>query len=70
MREINRDGLSMRWKRGASPVGTPTYLGVVLVYVFIVGHFHQTMSQVVVGEDEETGLEIAVHKFQVLRDRK
>lgn len=46
-----------------------TYFGVVLVDVLVVGHLHETMTQVVVGEDEETGLQVAVDSFQILKQK-
>lgn len=44
-----------------------TYLCVVLVDVLVVSHLHQAMAQVVVGEDEETGLKVAVDFFKILQ---
>lgn len=37
-----------------------TYFSVVFIDVLVVGHLHQTVTQVVVGEDEEAGLQVAV----------
>lgn len=47
-----------------------TYLSVVFIDVLIVGHLHQAVAQVVVGEDEETGLQVTVDFFQVLKKKK
>ncbi len=46
-----------------------TYFSVVFVDVLVVGHLHQAMAQVVVGEDEETGLQVTVDFFQILKEK-
>lgn len=43
-----------------------TYFCIVLIDVLVVGHFHQTMAEVVVGEDEKTGFQVAVDFLQIL----
>lgn len=43
-----------------------TYFSIVLIDVLVVGHFHQTVAEVVVGEDEKTGFQVAVDFLQVL----
>lgn len=47
-----------------------TYFSVVFIDVLIVGHLHQAMAQVVVGEDEETRLQVTVDFFQILEEMK
>lgn len=43
-----------------------TYFSIVLIDVLVVGHFHQTVAEVVVGEDEKAGFQVAVDFLQVL----
>lgn len=43
-----------------------TYFSIIFIDVLIVGHFHQAVTKVVVGEDEETGFQVAVDFFQIL----
>lgn len=43
-----------------------TYFSIVLIDVLVVGHFHQTVAEVVVGEDKKTGFQVAVDFLQVL----
>lgn len=44
-----------------------TDLGVVFIDVFVVCHFHQPVTQVVVREDKEATLQVAVNNLQVLK---
>lgn len=45
-----------------------TYFCIILIDVLVVGQLHQTMAQVVVGEDEETGFQVTVDLFQILEE--
>lgn len=47
-----------------------TYFSVIFVDVLVVGHLHQAMAQVVVREDEETGLQVIVDFLQILEEKK
>lgn len=51
-------------------VSVCTYFGIVFVDVLVVGHLHETMAQVVVGEDEETGFQVTVHLLQILEEKR
>lgn len=46
-----------------------TYFSIIFIDVLIVGHFHQAVTKVVVGEDEETGFQVAVDFFQILEKK-
>lgn len=47
-----------------------TYFSIIFVDVLVVGHLHQAMTQVVVGKDEKTGLQVTVDFFQILEEKK
>lgn len=43
-----------------------TYFSIILIDILVVGHFHQTVAEVVVGEDKKTGFQVAVDFLQIL----
>lgn len=47
-----------------------TDLGVVLVDVLVVGHLHEPVAQVVVGEDEEAAFQVTIDHLQVLEGHR
>lgn len=55
--------------RGSGLGAASTYFGVVLVDVLVVGHLHQAVAQVVVGEDQETGFQVTVDFLQILEEK-
>lgn len=61
---IHNTRLISEWSVGL--VYQCTYFSIVLIDVLVVGHFHQAMAEVVVGEDEKTGFQVAVDFLQIL----
>lgn len=47
-----------------------TYFGVILIDILVVGHLHEAVAQVVVGEDQETGFQVTVNLFQILKEKQ
>lgn len=56
-------------KASTVPSTRLTDLGIVFVDVLVVGHLHESMAQVVVGEDEEATFQVAVDNLQILGAR-